>query len=569
MDDSNQAYCLRWNNHRSNLLTVFDNLLQNESFTDVTLALEDGQIIKCHRIVLAACSTYFQNILLNLPNLHPVIVLKDVKYADMKAILEYIYRGEVKVSQAELTSLLKVAESLQVKGLIEHTEEQSSALDFRCRGQDDVMETSVSPPPSISTSTIISNATAHSSEHTSPPHSTGGVYDYHSKSLSATQLRTRLVEQLSTWTLSSPQHFKRDFFPARLQHSSCSDLRGNGISYDNPLIDHSMSKLDNPCPRRIKNSLQSNLTNRDTPILRTVLGQGHVDSSVQDLQPLLHPDSHESTHFRASSSNGSTHDNDHRHGNLEHIHEESAHSSYVDTPSVDEDIKPLSPQSHAGDSKSGIGCRRSPTGNAGCVQAKPEWKRYKQYTRDDIASAIDAVRKGMSAVQAARRFSVPSRTLYDKVKKLGIPTSRPSKRSSISNGSAACFPYGIGGNVNGSIYNSNSNLISSENEIDTSNNVIETTSSSTSNASVFDTLHAKLAKEVSQDRDSMIETMASCSLSPVMHCSKLKQQHSDDEVEDLSVSRKSDIPVIVQHLTSSDIKDEPKETTDNKDCSYN
>lgn len=66
---------------------------------------------------------------------------------------------------------------------------------------------------------------------------------------------------------------------------------------------------------------------------------------------------------------------------------------------------------------------------------KPEWKRYKQYTRTDILSAIEAVRSGMSALQAARKYGVPSRTLYDKVKKLGITTSRPFKRSSNNNNS--------------------------------------------------------------------------------------------------------------------------------------
>lgn len=55
-----QQYCLRWNNHRTNLLSVFDELLQNESFTDVTLACEGGTPIKAHRMVLAACSPYFQ-----------------------------------------------------------------------------------------------------------------------------------------------------------------------------------------------------------------------------------------------------------------------------------------------------------------------------------------------------------------------------------------------------------------------------------------------------------------------------------------------------------------------------
>lgn len=54
----------------------------------------------------------------------------------------------------------------------------------------------------------------------------------------------------------------------------------------------------------------------------------------------------------------------------------------------------------------------------------------------------------MSALQASRRYKVPSRTLYDKVKKLGIVGARPMNRAikrSPSNGSPASFPYGISG----------------------------------------------------------------------------------------------------------------------------
>ncbi|CAL1671646.1 unnamed protein product, partial [Lasius platythorax] len=135
------------------------------------------------------------------------------------------------------------------------------------------------------------------------------------------------------------------------------------------------------------------------------------------------------------------------------------------------------------------------------------------YTRDDIQAAIEAVKDGTSAVQAARKFGVPSRTLYDKVKKLGIPTSRPSKRS-ISNGSAACFPFGIGGNVNGSIYSS-SVLSEIENENNGSNVKLENIASSTLSAAAYDAIYGKPTKDVSQDRDSMSDSMASCSPSPI------------------------------------------------------
>ena len=54
-----QQFCLKWNNHRSTILSVFDTLLEEESLVDVTLCTE-GQFIKAHRIVLSACSPYFR-----------------------------------------------------------------------------------------------------------------------------------------------------------------------------------------------------------------------------------------------------------------------------------------------------------------------------------------------------------------------------------------------------------------------------------------------------------------------------------------------------------------------------
>ena len=95
-----QLFCLRWNNHQSNLLSVFDHLLQVgnikfidkviksvikypptpftsqvEAFCDVTLAV-DGASLKCHKMVLAACSTYFQNLFMENTCKHPIVFLK-------------------------------------------------------------------------------------------------------------------------------------------------------------------------------------------------------------------------------------------------------------------------------------------------------------------------------------------------------------------------------------------------------------------------------------------------------------------------------------------------------------
>ncbi|XP_017106698.2 longitudinals lacking protein, isoforms H/M/V isoform X8 [Drosophila bipectinata] len=114
--DDDQQFCLRWNNHQSTLISVFDTLLENETLVDCTLAAE-GKFLKAHKVVLSACSPYFATLLQEQYDKHPIFILKDVKYQELRAMMDYMYRGEVNISQDQLAALLKAAESLQIKGL--------------------------------------------------------------------------------------------------------------------------------------------------------------------------------------------------------------------------------------------------------------------------------------------------------------------------------------------------------------------------------------------------------------------------------------------------------------------
>ncbi|CAG7826446.1 unnamed protein product [Allacma fusca] len=111
------GYCLKWKYHGNNLLHMFSQLLLNESFTDVLVACE-GKTIKCHKMVLSACSKYFEQVFCEYPQQNStLVILKDMKFADIQAIIEFMYQGEINVAHDQLASLLKAAESLQVKGL--------------------------------------------------------------------------------------------------------------------------------------------------------------------------------------------------------------------------------------------------------------------------------------------------------------------------------------------------------------------------------------------------------------------------------------------------------------------
>jgi tramtrack len=80
-------------------------------------------------MVLSACSPYFQALFVNHPEKHPIVILKDVPFADMKSLLDFMYRGEVSVDQERLSAFLRVAESLRIKGLTEVNDDKPSSRD--------------------------------------------------------------------------------------------------------------------------------------------------------------------------------------------------------------------------------------------------------------------------------------------------------------------------------------------------------------------------------------------------------------------------------------------------------
>ncbi|XP_043245969.1 broad-complex core protein isoforms 1/2/3/4/5-like isoform X3 [Amphibalanus amphitrite] len=114
--DANQKFCLKWNNFQTSVTSVFDNLRQDGELVDITLCCE-GRKIKAHRMMLSACSPYFRDLLKENPCQHPVFFLKDASFVDLVAVVEFVYKGEVNVTQGQLASFLKTAEMLQVRGL--------------------------------------------------------------------------------------------------------------------------------------------------------------------------------------------------------------------------------------------------------------------------------------------------------------------------------------------------------------------------------------------------------------------------------------------------------------------
>ncbi|XP_017002133.2 uncharacterized protein [Drosophila takahashii] len=127
MDHQHQL-CLSWSHHQSTLAGVFENLLENESLADCTVAAE-GKYHKAHKLVLSAFSPYFAALLQEQYDKHPIFMLKDIKYQELRALMIYMYRGEVHIPQSQLADLLKAAESLQIKGLQQDSNQEDNPIE--------------------------------------------------------------------------------------------------------------------------------------------------------------------------------------------------------------------------------------------------------------------------------------------------------------------------------------------------------------------------------------------------------------------------------------------------------
>ncbi|XP_072747777.1 uncharacterized protein [Anoplolepis gracilipes] len=112
-----QQFCLRWHNFQNTLLSSLPKLLDGGHLTDVTLSA-GGRHIHAHKIILSACSYYFKELFKDLSSLqHPVIVLPGMEYANLCALVKFMYNGEVNIYQEQLPALLAMADTLHICGL--------------------------------------------------------------------------------------------------------------------------------------------------------------------------------------------------------------------------------------------------------------------------------------------------------------------------------------------------------------------------------------------------------------------------------------------------------------------
>ncbi|XP_008552264.1 protein tramtrack, alpha isoform isoform X1 [Microplitis demolitor] len=120
-----KTFNLTWNNHLANLSGLFEGLYKSGSLTDTTLACQGG-MLRAHKLVLAACSPYFERVFKEHYGEQPILILKGVPVEEMECLLDFMYRGSINVAEDHLPSLIKTATDLEIRGLSGDRSESNS-----------------------------------------------------------------------------------------------------------------------------------------------------------------------------------------------------------------------------------------------------------------------------------------------------------------------------------------------------------------------------------------------------------------------------------------------------------
>ena len=109
---------IKWEDFSSQICDAFQLMQNNEDLRDVTLVCDDGEV-DAHRLILFCGSEFFQKVLNKSKHQHPLLYIRGVKIAILKAILDFLYIGEVRVAKEDLTEFFSIATDLKIKGLTE------------------------------------------------------------------------------------------------------------------------------------------------------------------------------------------------------------------------------------------------------------------------------------------------------------------------------------------------------------------------------------------------------------------------------------------------------------------
>merc|ERR1719427_1860944 len=110
-------FCLNWNGYDANIRDSLKKLREDHRLFDVTLVTDDGQYIQAHKIILSAGSNFFSDIFMKTNHSNMLEYLKGISSDKLEPVIDFIYNGEVFITQEQLKVFIETGKELQVKGL--------------------------------------------------------------------------------------------------------------------------------------------------------------------------------------------------------------------------------------------------------------------------------------------------------------------------------------------------------------------------------------------------------------------------------------------------------------------
>merc|ERR1739838_333277 len=139
-----EKFSLKWNDYLVNVTKKFSSLRNEDEFSDVTLVSSDKRQVSAHKVVLSSSSDYFKTILQsNNKNKDTILCLENISHEELNYMLDYIYKGEVKIEQDQLDRFLTIAHRFQLEGLIS---DESGELEAEDTHSSDVKYSNKIPP---------------------------------------------------------------------------------------------------------------------------------------------------------------------------------------------------------------------------------------------------------------------------------------------------------------------------------------------------------------------------------------------------------------------------------------
>ena len=123
-----EKFHLAWDKFQASASKTFNNLFEDQDFTDVTLVCEDDKQIKAHKVILSSSSSFFHKILIRNPHKHPLLYLKGISYSDLHSVVKFLYFGEAEIAQDSLETFLVAAKELEIEGLM-NTEHEINKIE--------------------------------------------------------------------------------------------------------------------------------------------------------------------------------------------------------------------------------------------------------------------------------------------------------------------------------------------------------------------------------------------------------------------------------------------------------